>query len=121
MPPTASVTHRCAGTDAGGCRLSRASRHLSGEHLRQAEVNPPGTAALPVGVVTTTGWLPTVPAGVVPNTTVPVGSTTTLVAGAPPTVTVAPLRLLPAMTNTVPPAAGPVAGVMVRATGAGDV
>ncbi len=41
----------------------------------------------------------------------------TLVAGVPPKVTPAPVRFEPVITNGVPPAAGPVTGVMAVTVG----
>jgi hypothetical protein len=73
-------------------------------------VNAFVAVALPFGVVTTTLFAPTVPAGVTAVTLVD-ETTTTLVAATPPTVTlVAPVRFVPVIVIGVPPAVEPVAG-----------
>ena len=62
--------------------------------------------------------MPAVPAGVVAVMEVAL-TTTTLVAVAPPKVTlVAPVKLVPVMVTAVPPARGPDMGLMLPITGA---
>ncbi len=72
---------------------------------------------LPPGVVTTTSLAPAVPAGVV--IVIEVAVLPVIVAAAPPMVTeVAPARSVPEMTTpVVPPAVGPVLGLMLVAEG----
>ena len=62
----------------------------------------------PPAVVTTTSLAPTVPAGVF--AVIEVAVATTLVAATPPTVTVAPVKLVPAMVIAVPAVSGPDVG-----------
>ena len=62
----------------------------------------------PPAVVTTIFFAPTVPAGVF--AAIEVAVATTLVAAMPPTVTVAPVNLVPAMVIVVPAASGPDVG-----------
>jgi hypothetical protein len=73
-------------------------------------VNAFVAVAVPPGVVTATLFAPTVPAGVTAVMLVD-ETTTTLVAGTPPTVTlVAPVRFVPVIVIAVPPAVEPVTG-----------
>ncbi len=81
-------------------------------------MKPPGTVALPEGVVTWTVALPAAPAGVRPVTRTP-PITLTLVAGTPLKVTEAPVRLAPTIVNGVPPVVGPVDGAMAMTVGGG--
>ena len=71
----------------------------------------------PPGVVTTTLLAPTVPAGV--TAVIEVALTTVrLVAAAPPMVTpVAPVKLVPVIVTEVPPAIGPVEGLIAVTVG----
>ena len=62
----------------------------------------------PPAVVTTTSLAPTVPAGVF--AVIEVAVATTLVAATPPTFTVAPVKLVPAMVIAVPAVSGPDVG-----------
>ena len=64
--------------------------------------------ATPPAVVTTTSFAPAVPAGVFAVMEVAVA--TTLVAATPPTVTVEPVKLVPAMVIDVPAVSGPDVG-----------
>ena len=74
-------------------------------------INAFDALAVPFGVVTTTLFAPTVPAGVTTVTLVD-ETTTTLVAATPPTVTlVAPVKLAPVIVIAVPPAVKPEFGV----------
>ena len=73
---------------------------------------------VPLGVVTTTLRAPAVPAGVVQMRLVAVMELKP-VAAAPPMVTpVAPVRFVPLIVTTVPPAAGPLPGEMPVTVGA---
>ena len=75
-------------------------------------------AFVPAGVVTRTLAVPAVPAGVVAVMDV-VFTTTTLVAAAPPRVTlVAPVKLEPVMVTAWPPAVEPVDGLIALTVGA---
>ena len=75
-------------------------------------------ALVPPGVVTTTLAVPAVPAGVVTVMDVEL-FTTTLVAAVPPIVTaVAPVKSVPIMVMLVPPATGPLVGVILVTVGA---
>jgi hypothetical protein len=66
-------------------------------------VNVSAALAVPLGVVTSTLFAPTVPAGVTAVMLVD-ETTTTLVAATPPTVTlVAPVKLVPVIVIGVPP------------------
>ncbi len=68
---------------------------------------------LPPGVATTTAANPAVPAGTITVIVVEL-TTVTLVAEVPPIVTlVAPANAVPVIVTAVPPAAGPMAGLMV--------
>jgi hypothetical protein len=78
-------------------------------------VKPPDFVADPPTVVTTTSCDPTVPAGVL--AVMLVADATTLVAAAPPTVTVAPDRFVPVIRMLVLPDAGPLEGVTVLTVG----
>ena len=71
-------------------------------------MNAPVLVTTPPAVVTTTSFAPAVPAGVFAVMEVAVA--TILVAATPPTVTVAPVKLVPAMVIDVPPAIGPEIG-----------
>ena len=76
-------------------------------------------ALLPAGVVTMTLTAPAAPTGVV--AVIVVASTTaTLVAAAPPKVTlVAPVKVVPVMVTLVPPAVGPEFGLTEVTVGPG--
>jgi hypothetical protein len=68
-------------------------------------------------LVTVTVAAPALPAGVVAVIVVPF-ATTTLVAAAPPNVTVAPLaKFVPVIVTAVPPAAGPLFGATLLTVG----
>ena len=71
-------------------------------------MNAPVFVATPPVVVTTTSFTPAVPAGVF--AVIEVAVTTTLVAATPPTFTVAPVKLVPAMVIDVPAVSGPDVG-----------
>jgi hypothetical protein len=79
---------------------------------------------LPLGppeLVTVTVTAPALPAGVVAVIVVPF-TTTTLVAAAPPNVTVAPLaKFVPVIVTAVPPASGPLFGLTLLTVGVGPV
>ena len=76
------------------------------------------TAFVPPGVVTRTLAVPPVPAGVVAVIEVAL-TTATLVAAAPPRVTlVAPVKLVPVMVTDWPPAVRPVDGLIALIAGA---
>ena len=72
----------------------------------------------PPTVVTTTSFAPAVPTGVAAVNDVPEPFTTTLVATAPPTVTVAPLKFVPVIVIAVPAATGPDEGLTLAMVGA---
>ena len=75
--------------------------------------------AAPPTVVTTTSFAPTVPAGVAAVNDVPEPFTTTLVAAAPPTVTLlAPVKFVPVIVIAVPAANGPDDGLTPAMVGA---
>ena len=76
------------------------------------------TAFVPPGVVTRTLAVPAVPAGV--SAVIEVALTTvTLVAAVPPIVTpVAPVKSVPVIVTLVPPAIGPLAGLIPLTVGA---
>ena len=75
-------------------------------------------ALVPMGVVTSTLAVPTLPAGVVAVILVSL-TTITLAAAAPPMVTaVAPVKSVPVMVMGVPPFAAPVAGEILVTVGA---
>ena len=75
--------------------------------------------AFPPGVVAVTLCAPAVPAGVTAVMEVEL-TTTTLVAAAPPTVTLlAPDKLVPVIVNAVPPDVGPLVGAMLVMVGTG--
>ena len=83
-------------------------------------VNAASMVAEPLGVVTTTSLSPAVPAGAVAKIDV-AETTTKLVAGTPPTVTlVAPVRFVPAKVSAVPPVIGPLPGATDVSVGAVD-
>lgn len=67
-------------------------------------------------VVTTTGTVPAVRAGVVQ--VICVAESTVQEAGVPPKVTLPPVRYVPVMTTVVPPAIGPEMGAMLVMVGA---
>ena len=78
---------------------------------------PCKVADWPLVVVTTTSTgEPALPAGVV--AVIDTGPRLTMVAGAPPMVTVAPVRLLPAIVTVSPPAVEPVFGTITFNCGA---
>jgi hypothetical protein len=81
-------------------------------------VNAPVDVDEPPKVVTTTSFAPAVPAGVAAVNDVPEPFTTTLVAGAPPTVTEAPLKFVPVIVISVPAANGPDEGLTLAMVGA---
>ena len=72
--------------------------------------------AIPNAVVTVTVCAPAVPEGV--TAVIEVAVLTDTVAGAPPTVTVAPVKLVPVMVMAVPPANGPEDGLTLAMVGA---
>ena len=73
----------------------------------------------PPTVVTTIVFAPAVPLGVTAVNDVPAPFTTTLVAVAPPTVTLlAPVKFVPVMVIAVPPANGPEDGLTLAMVGA---
>jgi hypothetical protein len=73
---------------------------------------------VPLGVVTSTLAVPTVPAGVVAVILVEL-TTITLVAAVPPMVTaVAPVKSVPVMVIAVPPAVEPLVGEILVTVGA---
>ena len=80
-------------------------------------VNAPVDVATPPTVVTTTSFAPAVPEGVTAVIEVAL-TTTTLVAAAPPTVTVAPLKFVPVMVIAVPAVNGPEDGLTLAIVGA---
>ena len=82
-------------------------------------VNALGNDAVPPAVVTATLCVPAVPAGVTAVNEVPEPFTTMLVAAAPPTVTEAPLKLVPTTVMAVPPNVVPKVGAMLAIVGAG--
>ena len=71
----------------------------------------PALVAGPPTVVTTTSFDPAVPAGAFAVRLSPFAATTTLVAAAVPTFTVAPERFVPVIVMLVPAAKGPADGV----------
>ena len=71
-------------------------------------VNAAVLVATPPAVVTTTSFAPAVPAGVF--AVIEVAVATTLVAATPPTVTVEPVKLVPAIVIDVPAVSGPDVG-----------
>ena len=73
--------------------------------------------AIPNVVVTLTVCAPAVPEGVTAVIEVAVFADT--VAGAPPTVTVAPVKFVPVIVIVVPPVAGPVEGETDAIVGTG--
>ena len=82
-------------------------------------MNPAASEAVPPGVVIATALTPAVPAGVFAVTLVE-ETTTTLVAGAPPTVTeFAPVRFVPVIVIGVPPSVEPLFGLTVEIVGTG--
>ena len=81
-------------------------------------MNPPVKVVVPPTVVTTTFCAPTVPAGVTAVRDVPAPFTTTLVAAAPPTFTVAPVKFVPVIVMGVAPKVEPVVGDTVAMVGA---
>ena len=82
-------------------------------------VNAPVDVTTPPIVVTATSLAPAVPDGVTAVNDVPAPFTTTLVAAAPPTVTVALVKFVPAIVIVVPPVAGPVEGETDAIVGTG--
>ena len=78
-------------------------------------MNAPVFVTTPPAVVTTTSFAPAVPAGVFAEIEVAVA--TTLVAATPPTVTVAPVKLVPAMVIDVPAVSGPDIGETLAIVG----
>ena len=80
-------------------------------------VNAPVDVTTPPIVVTATSFAPAVPEGVTAVIEVAL-TTTTLVAAAPPTVTVAPLKFVPVMVIAVPAANGPEDGLTLAMVGA---
>ena len=80
-------------------------------------MNALGIDTVPPEVVTATVFAPAVPTGV--NAVIEVAlTTTTLVAAAPPTVTVAPVKFVPVMVIAVPAANGPEDGLTLAMVGA---
>ena len=73
--------------------------------------------AIPNAVVTVTVCGPAVPEGV--TAVIEVAVLTDTVAGAPPTVTVALVKFVPAIVIVVPPVAGPVEGETDAIVGTG--
>ena len=80
-------------------------------------VNAPVDVATPPTVVTTISFAPAVPEGVTAVIEVAL-TTTTLVAAAPPTVTVAPVKFVPVMVIAVPAVSGPEDGLTLAIVGA---
>ena len=80
-------------------------------------MNSPAPVPGPPGVVTTTSLTPAVPAGV--TAVIEVESTNTkLVTSVVPMVTLdTPVKFFPVMVTLVPPASGPLAGVMLVTVG----
>ena len=73
--------------------------------------------AVPLAVVTVTSCAPAVPAGVTAVILVAL-TITTLLAATPPTFTlVAPVKLVPAMENAVPPSVEPDVGLTLVMVG----
>ena len=71
---------------------------------------------MPMGVVTTTSACPAACAGVV--AVIVVAATVPITAGEPPMVTdVAPVKFSPVMVTDVPPAIGPLAGLIAVTIG----
>ena len=81
-------------------------------------VNAPVDVTAPPIVVTATSFAPAVPDGVTAVNDVPAPFTTTLVAVAPPTVTLAPVKFVPVMVIAVPAANGPEDGLTLAMVGA---
>ena len=82
-------------------------------------MNAEDLVAVPTEVVTATLCAPAVPAGVMAVMDV-LDTTTTLVAGLPPTVTLlAPVKLLPVIVMAVPPKVVPEVGETLEIVGAG--
>ena len=80
-------------------------------------VNALALVAVPLAVVTVTSCAPAVPAGVTAVILVAL-TITTLLAATPPTVTlVAPVKLVPAMENAVPPRVEPDVGLTLVMVG----
>ena len=73
--------------------------------------------AVPKPVVTLTVCAPAVPEGV--TAVIEVAVLPDTVAGAPPTVTVAPVKFVPVIVIVVPPVAGPVEGETDAIVGTG--
>ena len=81
-------------------------------------MNAPVAVAVPPAVVTATSFAPAAPAGVTAVIDVSL-TTTTLVAGLPPTVTLlAPVKFVPVMVIAVPPAIDPDDGLTLVIVGA---
>ena len=80
-------------------------------------VNALVLVAIPPAVVTVTSFTPAVPAGVTAVIFVAL-TITTLLAATPPTFTlVAPVKLVPAMENAVPPSVEPDVGLTLVMVG----
>ena len=80
-------------------------------------MNPVASEAVPPGVVIATALTPAVPAGVFAVTLVEL-TTTTFVAGTPPTVTeFAPVRFVPVIVIAVLPSVEPLVGLTVEIVG----
>ena len=81
-------------------------------------MNAPVAVAVPPAVVTATSFAPAAPAGVTAVIDVSL-TTTTLVAGLTPTVTLlAPVKFVPVMVIAVPPAVDPDDGLTLVIVGA---
>ena len=81
-------------------------------------INALDKVAVPPAVVTATSFAPAAPAGVTAVIDVSL-TTTTLVAGLPPTVTLlAPVKLVPVIVMAVPPAIDPDDGLTLVIVGA---
>ena len=83
-------------------------------------VNALNKVAVPPAVVTATFCAPAVPAGVAAVNEVPEPFTTTLVAVEPPTVTAAPVKLVPMRVMVVPPKVVPKVGDTLARVGADE-
>ena len=80
-------------------------------------MNALGKLTVPPVVITETVFAPAVPEGVTAVIEVAVFADT--VAGAPPTVTVAPVKFVPVIMIVVPPVVGPVEGETDAIVGTG--
>jgi hypothetical protein len=76
-------------------------------------------ALVPLAVATVTSTTPAEPAGATAVTWVALFTVNDVAATDPNRTDVAPVRLLPVIVTLVPPAVGPVVGLMADTTGAG--